>query len=277
LAPYYEQKSLYDQIMQRNESPWAGGALTDTWTKARIQVINCPSDAGDISPTGAYSFGTSSYGFCSGDNIESPSHTPTEAGTREEAAALADVPIRNRGMFGRQDYNSLGTITDGTSNTIALAERSRPRHPFDKGMTVNDSSAPPESYVPLACRAWWSGTRYVENANPSHDTAPGYRWADGSAFFAAVSTILPPNTALCQIRYGSWRNHYAPGIWTATSEHPGGVNVAMADGSVRFISETIDTGNLGAIPPSPMSGVPSPYGVWGALGTKAGQESVSGF
>jgi hypothetical protein len=48
------------------------------------------------------------------------------------------------------------------------------------------------------------------------------------------------------------------------------VFVGLADGSVRFIDETIDTGNLSLKHPG--SG-PSPYGVWGALGSRAGGES----
>ncbi len=59
-------------------------------------------------------------------------------------------------------------------------------------------------------------------------------------------------------------------ICSAQSYHPGGVNVVMADGSIHFISETIDTGDLTA--PQPISGQPSPYGVWGALGSRDGGE-----
>jgi len=46
----------------------------------------------------------------------------------------------------------------------------------------------------------------------------------------------------------------------------------MADGSVTFISETIDTGNLAA--PAPISGF-SPYGIWGAMGSRNGAEPIS--
>jgi hypothetical protein len=49
----------------------------------------------------------------------------------------------------------------------------------------------------------------------------------------------------------------------------------MADGSVRFVSSNIDTGNLAVPAPAATSGVPSPFGVWGALGSKAGGETVS--
>jgi len=278
LAPFYEQKSLYDVAMQANDAPWVDNA-TSHWQLTVIPTLNCPSDGGDIPPRGSKR-GTTSYAFCAGDNYEASIHDPTERSDANQAIALMNTPIKNRGMFGRQDYNSLAHVADGTSNTIALAERSRPRRDNDRGSAINDASGDPASYIPLACRAYWAGNAYISGAPIfTGDTSPGYRWADGAAYFAGVTTILPPNTAVCMLLGGGWSgtSHWAPGIWTATSEHPGGVNVAMADGSVRFISDTIDTGNLGVVAPSPTSSVPSPYGVWGALGTKAGGESVTGF
>lgn len=62
------------------------------------------------------------------------------------------------------------------------------------------------------------------------------------------------------------------GALSAGSYHPGGVNVLLMDGSVRFVSETIDTGNT-ALPP--VTGGFSPYGVWGSMGSRAGGEPVS--
>ncbi len=61
---------------------------------------------------------------------------------------------------------------------------------------------------------------------------------------------------------------------SAASFHTGGVHVVMADGAVRFISNNIDCGNKSA--PEVTSG-PSPYGVWGALGTKSSGEVTGEF
>jgi hypothetical protein len=51
----------------------------------------------------------------------------------------------------------------------------------------------------------------------------------------------------------------------------------MADGAVRFVSENIDTGNQAAILPAVGGQSRSPYGIWGALGTRGGNELVTDF
>jgi hypothetical protein len=49
---------------------------------------------------------------------------------------------------------------------------------------------------------------------------------------------------------------------------------AMADGAVRFVDDSIDAGQ--AALPEVLRG-PSPYGLWGALGSKAGHEHLTAF
>ena len=66
------------------------------------------------------------------------------------------------------------------------------------------------------------------------------------------------------------------GVLPPSSYHQGGVNVAMVDGAVRFVGEEIDAGNE-HVPtvyldsPTP-PGSRSPFGVWGAMGTRASSE-----
>ena len=88
---------------------------------------------------------------------------------------------------------------------------------------------------------------------------------------SGFTTILPPNSPSCANGAGEWQE----GIFTPDSYHPGGVNGGMCDGSVRFFSETINAGNLNAPVPRVGSLGPSPYGVWGALGSKDGTEPSS--
>jgi prepilin-type processing-associated H-X9-DG protein len=134
----------------------------------------------------------------------------------------------------------------------------------------------------------WSGSQAPDATTPPGfcaATAPGgvytagriedSRWNDGRLAYAAFQTILAPNSPSCTRPSSAGNIHdHNRNLSTATSLHPGGVNVLFCDGSVRFVTDGIDTGNLSATYPT--SG-PSPYGVWGALGSRAGGEAVPSF
>lgn len=273
IFPYCEQGPLYNQLVSDNREPWNGANVYRT----RVSFMECPSDVGESDPVNAgRTRGLTSYAFCSGDDYSAGQ--VIVGGTEERSSdtiSFQKQAIRNRGIFGRGNYARLGEITDGTSNTIALGERSRGSSVRGKGMVAIDLTVSNlSSYSPLSCRALWNGQQYNAAATIyTGDTAAGYRLYAGSPFFAAMTTILPPNSAVCVIGSGGNSPHWFSGIWTATSEHTGGVQIAMADGSVRFISDSIDAGNTATPAPSNTSSGISPYGVWGALGTKAAGET----
>ncbi|MCA9049714.1 MAG: DUF1559 domain-containing protein, partial [Planctomycetaceae bacterium] len=263
IAPYHDQKNLYDAIMEAQDKPWADSP----WWQTSPLVLRCPSDVGDVPPAGAGPHGTTSYAFCAGDTYVGSAIDPSER--TDPVLAAKTLPMRNRGVFGRGSCTRMRDITDGTSNTIALAERSRPGDLLDKGMVALASGSDPATFIPADCAATFSGGRYVAGTPMFiHSTSPGYRWGDGAAFFQAITTILPPNSANCLIGAATWPSgggHFAPGIWTASSEHPDGVMVLLADGSVRFVSDSIDAGNVLSVP----SGMgKSAHGVWGSTGTR---------
>ncbi len=93
--------------------------------------------------------------------------------------------------------------------------------------------------------------------------------------FTAFQTVLPPNSASC-IPFGT-PNDWDWGLVSASSYHPGGVHILMGDAAVKFITDAVDTGNIDARPPvfdNPQRVTKSPFGAWGALGTKNGGESI---
>ena len=71
-----------------------------------------------------------------------------------------------------------------------------------------------------------------------------------------------------------------PGVLPPSSRHPGGVHVLMGDGAVKFVTDSIEAGNSaeGTVWDNGMGvrapGSFSPYGLWGALGTKANKEVI---
>lgn len=263
-----EQANLYAEVNGGQNNPWSNIAVN----RQKMESMNCPSDSGDLAPSGG-TRGTLSYAFSGGDCYSASVSDPGE-----RTSGLPNIPLKSRGMFGRMICYGIRDCTDGTSNTIAMAERARPSDQFDLGNAVGDEGDA-TTYIPATCAAYLQRGRYVASAPMfTEDTSPGYRNLDGAAYFQAVSTILPPNSAVCLLGSRRWQDgggHYGAGIWSATSEHTGGVTILLTDGSARFISENIDSGDVTVVAPACDARGESPYGVWGAMGTKAGREVVS--
>ncbi|HEX6986039.1 MAG TPA: DUF1559 domain-containing protein [Planctomycetaceae bacterium] len=264
LAPYFEQGPLYQAIQDNlGKEPWANNAR---WT-AILPVLICPSDANGPPPAGGQR-GMTNYAFCGGDDLLDSANNNGSTGPQNLR------PKPSRGLFGVYLCYKFADMIDGTSNTIAISERVRPVSNAALGMVSNNVAT-----TPIQCQAQFNPvTRTVLNPYTG-DTSPGFRWGDGAAYFAGFNTIMPPNKVSCYATAGSRteQNHWGPGFYTASSRHTGGVQALMGDGAVRFISENINAGDQSIVPPANNAGGQSPYGVWGALGTRAGGESVSEF
>lgn len=274
LLPFVEESALYNMIQAPQTfgansfppggpAPWE--ASYDLWgSQFQVKGMNCPSDSPVGDPRGGRWAGgaaaTTSYAFCHGDHM---------AGIQDQGA------YQRRGMFGTRSWAGFNHITDGTSNTMAISERCFPKGDRSLfGRTIEGLTGITAN--PALCLAQVDrSTRLIRASVPACGGFPcisvyrtgGTRAYDGMPIYTGFNAILPPNSPSCLIG-----NINTRGVMSAQSWHAGGVNCVFGDGSVRFISETIDAGNSGA--PETLSG-PSPYGVWGALATINGGEVAS--
>ena len=249
LLPYLEQGPLYEQICTpsnfngTNYAAWGPHPWDGNYTpwNASIPALLCPSDPGAPPRSNRVN-----YCFCVGDTSQG-----------------INGSTQPRGVFGYYSNVDMAGITDGTSNTIALGERVAC---LDQASVMGGrANSIAVNGNPSICFAQVSGGRYTTPVG----CIAGLRWADGNVGFTAINTVFPPNAPSCQT--GTWDGD--DGLYPPTSYHPGGAQCALVDASVRFISNSIDTGNLAAAAPTTVSGT-SPYGVWGALGTRMGGEAV---
>lgn len=237
ILPYMEQKTLYDGIKTvssdfyypTNDKPTTATETPEVFgLRKRVNGFLCPSDR-EYPVASAY--GTCNYGVCAGSNL-----------------GWTVAASQQNGVFRAILETSMAAIIDGTSNTIMLGE-------FLHGDNV-DTTDTLESDV--IANATWSGGTHVSTqqgpitqatmdsygsecakpGNPQTSMA-GYRWTLGIFYYTVFNTLAPPNWKYPAC---SLANNYggAQGVYPARSRHPGGANHAVADASVRFISETID-------------------------------------
>jgi prepilin-type N-terminal cleavage/methylation domain-containing protein len=262
LLPFMDQAPLFQQTTQNlettgNSVPWQAGVPC---VRQRLPYLRCPSD----SANGDENFAGTNYSFCRGDNAWDYNSDWHGNGGRGIRGFF--LSVRNDGQAGGP--RRFADVIDGLSNTIAMGElivSKNGANSIRTGAVANFVSQggrqnPPECLASVNSQGVYTGG--VQRRR-------GTRAFDGAPSFTSFLTILPPNSPSCHHGGGDARD----GVMSAASLHTGGVQVLMGDGAVRFISENIDTGNLaGAIP---YGGDPSPYGVWGALGSIRGGESVS--
>ncbi len=283
LFPYIEQTALFDQI----NGPLTVGSTTyppygpvpwsssyPPWTQ-QVGSLQCPSD-GAASRKAPGQLPRINYRFSVGDSIYWAGVPAWKAGANWG---------NPRGLFGSGGcgQNTAATssvaeisfrdIKDGSSNTAMLSEH---LYGDNKRMvlqgTVVGGLTGGAYVVPGGCYAMIDPVnpkQYLASA-PLCAPGPGDWGYTGCPIMAGFNTVLPPNGPSCVA--SAWFENST--VIPPTSYHPGGVVLAMGDASVRFISETIDTGDPTL--PEVYSG-PSPYGVWGALGSKFGGETVSQF
>jgi len=225
LLPYVEAEnlqSLIDWNLQYSAQP----AVTET----RVDTYLCPSDVGDKPrPDGALTHYPLSYGANYGN-------------------WFVFNPLSSQGGNGLIAPNGtlrFRDVTDGTSNTIAFAEV-KAYTPY-----LRDGENPNASNVAIPGNA---GT--VTGYGGSFKTNSGHtEWVDARVHQTGVTGVFAPNTDVpfassgvtysvdfTSSREGRTTDKLTYAAVTSRSYHPGGVNASMSDGSVRFVSETIQLG-----------------------------------
>jgi prepilin-type N-terminal cleavage/methylation domain-containing protein/prepilin-type processing-associated H-X9-DG protein len=260
LVPYLDQVPLWDVI---NAPGTYGGAAHMPFGPVRefffyppwmskLPVFECPTAPPGLSWGGSPSGGSPGrrhYAMNMGDRIQTNDTNPA-------------LP---RGLFGYGSRVTQAHVLDGMSFTLMVAERANAVDSSDiRGLAANNVAG--MHVNPSTCLSLASGGRYLPGVSVQDTRTLGSLWHNGSAPFSGFNTVLPPNSPTCI--YGNWDT--GPGLMAASSYHPGGsMNVLMADGAIRSVAQTINCGDPSR--PEVTSG-PSPYGVWGALGTMRGQE-----
>jgi hypothetical protein len=275
LLLFMEQVALYESIKQNTTA-------TQTWTHTptasnglgttQVSGILCPSNPDAKPPKEelarlCYRANVGDLTFAGGD-ISSNSDTP-------------------RGVFrpGDRALVSFASITDGTSNTALFLESfpgvfSEANPPLKGGNAVVSSLT--SDSIPSVCLS--INNNGILTSVAGH--ADSWRRPGMAAFFGrppciGVITMLPPNSPNCANSNDPGTNG---GMISAGSFHSGGANAGVCDGAVRFVSETVNTGQTpSGTSLSTILGVstqpwlnykgPSIWGVWGAFGTTSHGES----
>jgi prepilin-type N-terminal cleavage/methylation domain-containing protein/prepilin-type processing-associated H-X9-DG protein len=177
------------------------------------------------------------------------------------------------GMFTNFNPYTMSTVTDGLSNTIAVGEVLTGTGAMNntRGNSICLTGTQPATSSMLDCSADWPDVLAALNTcNAAFKTGTGSitgymgdagnRWGHGTEGISIFNTVVTPNSTTFQFSTCKWGTANAAAQSTFTnsgSYHPGGVNILMGDGSVKFIKSTIN------------------QVTWWALGTKAGGEVIS--
>lgn len=227
ISPYLEQYNVYqnlnlDMPLYGHTGNYKGPGYgihpdNDEPISHKILPFLCPSDRQERVDD---DYGPTNYKACWGSGV--PPWTIYTAATTD-------------GVFFQGSKNRFRDITDGTSNTAMYSESTLGTGGSGTVLSganfgdvvVSIKSSPGMVLSESDCSA----------PGVSVSTARGARWFDGWPRYSGYDHYLAPNSKVpdCML--------VAPmrGLWQAArSKHPGGVNLSLCDGSVRFVDDSID-------------------------------------
>jgi prepilin-type processing-associated H-X9-DG protein len=260
LLPYIEQGNVYNQL-DFTQPPDMGdhdfdfpscGFYTNPnganlACRTVIDTFLCPSDSaarGVVAPNGViypwnnYRANMGTTFMCDLGNGNPSTVAPT---------AFAD------GIFYYASKVRIADITDGTTNTVMVSEHLTSGGQFKVNAAmylIQNTTTLDDTHN--ACQS------IVQGMTPSICDGAGICWAVGETCCTLYNHVSLPNGWTCGgIPFPGTMVNMAMDV-PPSSNHPGGINVVMCDGSVHFIAQVID------------------LATWRALGTRAGGEPISG-
>jgi prepilin-type N-terminal cleavage/methylation domain-containing protein/prepilin-type processing-associated H-X9-DG protein len=260
MLPYMEQTPIFNSINFAYLGGYdVAGAINSTAWNTKINGFLCPSDGNAGSGTGANN--TNSY--------------RGSIGTTTDVGQYYYGP-NSTGVFCYLISYGLRDIIDGSSNTIAFSE-SLVGDPIGAtgrksngvtgvggagiGQFLDASGYPgtPTNLAVMSALAACGAANMPGSSNPVSNST-GNRWGWGAMSETLFNTVATPNTQYnfnaCRVGCGGCGPD--DGIFSnAQSNHSGGVNCLMADGSVKFIKNSVN------------------MQTWMALGTRSNGEVIS--
>jgi prepilin-type N-terminal cleavage/methylation domain-containing protein/prepilin-type processing-associated H-X9-DG protein len=255
ILPFVEQMNVYNAFNLNLRPSVLDGAATAnrTFNHVYINVYNCPSDGNPGHPSYAGSSYPENLGLNWANNNyanDGPTWflgpaTTTLCGGGTVADAFTS-PIR------------LAAITDGTSNTVIFSEMTKGDGTLGRdGLHMIYTGGPNHQckYHGQPNPDWQMAQDCIRNARERNYAYKGKEWTRSyTGGGGGYTHTMPPNTKTCVYSSVSSQTF---NLFAASSFHSGGVNVAMMDGSVRFVKNSVA------------------YPVWTGIATRAGGEIIS--
>ncbi|TWT34761.1 DUF1559 domain-containing protein [Blastopirellula retiformator] len=223
ILPFIEQGNFQDRIdfsqplMEGVSYLKTLNPIYNDLVGTKIEVLLCPSDPGDpLYVDDDITWAGGNYMMNAGPGVDTQYCSTADTG----------------GLFWRGSVIRFRDITDGTSNTILMAETLL-------GNRI-DSTDLVDAQTQMRSTSGGGSPCSVSAADLDARSVSSYygrragQWLRNLTYHSFINGYFPPNSASPDILF------HGDGVMGARSQHPGGAMVSLADGSVRFVGETVD-------------------------------------